>query len=88
MEKLKRDIVIRFNAYEAGCLLGLLMREKPKWATKIISQLLAIKKDIEKACGVTKELLPNGKVKVTHDDGIVITRPMFPWEEGTFVNGA
>ena len=74
---------IQVDAFEAGVLMGMIEsaeeRVKPS-LTGVRSQLIAMKRDIEKANGVTKKLLPNGMLEILDVDGNRITRPPYSWE--------
>lgn len=74
---------IKVNAFEAGVLAGMIggAEERIKPAlSRIRSQLIAMKRDIEKADGVMQKLLPNGMLEITDDDGNIIIRPPYSWE--------
>ena len=74
---------ITLNAFEAGILMGMIEgaeeRIKPL-LSGLRSQLIAMKRDIEKADGVMKKLLPNGMLEITDVDGNRIFRPPYSWE--------
>ncbi len=74
---------ISLNAFEAGVLMGMIEgaeeRLKPS-LSKVRSQLIAMKRDIEKADGVVKRLLPNGMLEIKDEDGNRIIRPPYSWE--------
>ena len=74
---------ITVNAFEAGVLMGMIEgaeeRVKPS-LSGVRSQLVAMKRDIEKAEGVVKNLLPNGMLEITDEDGNRIIRPPYSWE--------
>lgn len=74
---------IKVNAFEAGVMMGMIEgaeeRIKPS-LSGVRSQLIAMKKDIEKADGVVKKLLPNGMLEITDEDGNQIIRPLYSWE--------
>lgn len=71
------------NPFEGGFLMGLI-EEQGDPAKKPLSgvwkQLVEIKKQIEKAEGVTKEVLPGGMLKISDRDGYTITREPYSWE--------
>ena len=46
----------------------------------VYKQLVDMKKEIELAEGVTKEVLPGGMLKISDADGNVIIRMPYPWE--------
>lgn len=74
---------ITVNAFESGVLMGMIegAKEHLKPSLKgVQSQLIAIKKDIEKAEGVVKHLLPNGMLEITDNDGNQIIRSPYSWE--------
>lgn len=79
----ERDYTIKLNAFEAGVLMGMIEGAeeliKPS-LSGVRSQLIAMKKDIEKAEGVVKKILPNGMLEIIDDDGNRITRPPYSWE--------
>ncbi len=74
---------IEVNAFEAGVLMGMIEgaedRLKPS-LSGVRSQLIAMKRDVEKAEGVVKNLLPNGMLEITDDDGNRIIRAPYSWE--------
>uniref|UniRef100_A0A6M3X591 Uncharacterized protein n=1 Tax=viral metagenome TaxID=1070528 RepID=A0A6M3X591_9ZZZZ len=74
---------IQVNAFEAGALMGMIEsaedRIKPS-LSGVWGQLIAMKRDIEKADGVTKNLLPNGMLEITDVDGNRIIRAPYSWE--------
>jgi len=75
---MERNFVVRLNALEAGILLAVTYDVSA--LKDVFKQLLDLKEQVDRECGVTKELLPNGLLKVTNEDGQIITRPPFPWE--------
>lgn len=74
---------IRVNPFEAGVLMGMIEdaeeRIKPS-LSGVRKQLVSLKKDIEKADGVVKTLLPSGMLEITDKDGNKIMRPPYSWE--------
>jgi len=74
---------IQVNSFEAGVLMGMIEdaedRIKPS-LSGVRSQLIVMKRDIEKAVGVVKKLLPNGMLEITDEDGNRIIRPPYSWE--------
>lgn len=71
------------NALEAGVLAGMIedSSERVKFLlSRVRSQLIALKRDIEKADGVVKKILPNGLLEITDVDGNRIIRPPYSWE--------
>lgn len=71
------------NAFEAGVLMGVIMQEENRIKASLSgvwNQLVKMKKDIEKADGVVKELLPGGLLKITDRDGTTIIRAPYPYE--------
>lgn len=62
-----------------GMIEGAEERVKPS-LSGVRSQLVAMKRDIEKDVGVTKNLLPNGMLEITDVDGNRIIRPPYSWE--------
>jgi hypothetical protein len=77
---------IKVDALQAGILIGLI-ETSPEPAFKlamegVFSQLIALKRDAEKADGVTKRLLPDGQLEITDKDGTKIIRPPYSWEIG------
>jgi len=74
---------ISVNAFKAGVLMGMIEgaeeRVKPS-LSGVRGQLIVMKKDIEKAEGVVKNLLPNGMLEITDEDGNRIIRPPYSWE--------
>lgn len=74
---------ITVNSFEAGVLLGMIERAEDRIQpslSDIRRQLIAMKRDIEKASGVTKRLLPNGMLELRDEDGNRIIRPPYSWE--------
>ncbi len=74
---------IEVNAFEAGVLMGMIEgaegRLKPS-LTGVRGQLVAMKRDIEKADGVVKTILPNGMLEIKDADGNRIIRAPYSWE--------
>lgn len=71
------------NAFEAGVLMGLMEKEGDRVKRplqKVWSQLVAMKKEIEKSEGVIKEILPTGMLKISDRDGNTIIRAPYSWE--------
>lgn len=77
------NYTLTLNAFEAGVLMGMVEsaeeRIKPS-LSGIRSQLIAMKKEVEKAEGVVKKLLPNGMLEIKDKDGNRIIRPPYSWE--------
>lgn len=74
---------IQVNAFEAGVLMAMIeeVDEHIKPSLRgVRSQLIAMKRNIEKADGVTKKLLPNGMLELIDVDGNRIIRPPYSWE--------
>ncbi|GAI77445.1 unnamed protein product, partial [marine sediment metagenome] len=67
----------------AGVLMGMIEgaeeRVKPS-LSGVRSQLIALKKDIEKTVGVVKKILPNGMLEISDRDGNTIIRAPYSWE--------
>ena len=77
----ERNICIVMNSFESGVLLGILLdHPRTKLIENVQTQLITIKKQIEKEAGVVKKKLPNGKLRITDKDGNVITRDPYSWE--------
>ena len=77
------NYTLTLNAFEAGVLMGMVesAEERIKPALSgIRSQLIVMKKDVEKADGVVKKLLPNGMLEIKDKDGNRIIRPPYSWE--------
>ncbi len=77
------NYTVTVNAFEAGVLMGMIesAEERLKPSLRgLRSQLVAMKRDIEKAEGVVKNLLPNGMLEITDEDGNRIIRPPYSWE--------
>lgn len=71
------------NAFEGGVLMGLLEKEGDRVKnplSDVWKQLVAMKKEIEKVEGVTKEVLPGGILKISDQDGNTIIREPYSWE--------
>ena len=77
------NYTVTVSAFEAGVLMGMIEsaeeRLKPS-LSGVRSQLIAMKRDVEKAEGVVKNLLPNGMLEITDEDGNQIIRPPYSWE--------
>jgi len=77
------NYTVTVNPFEAGVLMGMIEgaeeRVKPS-LSRVRSQLIAMKRDLEKAEGVVKKLLPNGRLEITDEDGNRIIRPPYSWE--------
>ena len=74
---------VTVNAFEAGVLVGIIegAEERLKPSLRgVRSQLIAMKRDIEKADGVVRKLLPNGMMEIIDVDGNQIIRPPYSWE--------
>lgn len=74
---------ITVNAFEAGILMGMIENAEDRLKPSLSgmrSQLIVMKRDIEKADGVVKRLLPNGMLEIKDDDGNRIIRPPYSWE--------
>lgn len=75
--------MLSLNAYEMGLLAGLIMKDPELMLgglKGVFEQLVTIKRQIERECGVTTEFLPNGQLKMIDADGNVIIREPFPYE--------
>lgn len=74
---------VTVNAFEAGVLMGMIEgaeeRIKPS-LSGIRSQLIVMKRDIEKVDGVVRKLLPSGMLEIKDVDGNRIIRPPYSWE--------
>lgn len=74
---------ITLNAFEAGVMMAMIEgseeRIKPS-LSGVRRQLIALKRDVEKASGVVKKLLPNGMLEIKDEDGNLIVRPPYSWE--------
>ena len=74
---------IKVNAFEAGVLMGMIEeaeeRVKPS-LSGVWGQLVAMKRDIEKAEGVVKTILPNGMLEIKDTHGNYIMRAPYSWE--------
>ena len=78
-----KTYTITVNAYEAGGLMGMMEQEGEtvkRQLSNVWQQLVGLKKDIEKAEGVVKKILPNGMLELTDEDGNRIIRPPYSWE--------
>jgi len=83
MEKLS-IYKIEVNAFQAGALLSMLWRQDiiTKRAMKpLIEQLVKLQQEIREKAGVTTIKLPNGTIKMTSQDGVVIVRTPYEWEK-------
>ena len=78
-----KEFTLTANVFELGFLMGLIEEQGEsvkKPLSSIWKQLVEIKKGIEKAEGVTKEVLPGGMLKISDRDGNIITREPYSWE--------
>lgn len=74
---------LKVNVFEMGVLMGVIMQEEDRIKRSldgVWKQLVYYKREVEKADGVVKEMLPGGKIKLTHADGTVIIREPYPYE--------
>lgn len=74
---------LKFDAFEGGVLMGLIEAQDEPVKQKLSGirrQLIELKRSVEEAAGVVKELLPNGILKITDEDGNLIIRPPYSWE--------
>jgi len=74
---------IEVNAFEAGILAGMIESADERLQPSLRGlrgQLIAMKRDIEKAEGVVKTILPNGMLEIKDTDGNRIVRPPYSWE--------
>jgi len=77
-------IAIRLSYFESGVLLALL-EQADQWKPNeplhnLYKQLVSIKKQIEEEIGVKKELLSDGRIRITDNAGNIIIRPPAKWE--------
>ncbi|TET10079.1 hypothetical protein E3J84_04455, partial [Candidatus Aerophobetes bacterium] len=75
--------MLRVNAFEAGLLMGVIMQDEElikHTLANVWKQLVEMKKEIEEAEGVKKEVLPGGMLQITDNDGNIIIRRPYPWE--------
>jgi hypothetical protein len=74
---------IKVSVMEIGALIGAVM-DLPHGSMDMLgnvwNQLMTIREKIDEAAGVTKEMLPNGMIKITNKTGISITREPYPYE--------
>lgn len=77
------NYTLTVNAFEAGVLMGMIEgaeeRLKPS-LSGVRRQLIVMKKDVEKAEGVVKTILPNGMLEIKDTDGNRIIRAPYSWE--------
>lgn len=72
---------ITINAWELGIVMISIMRIGcEEDIPRFWKMMVELKKSIEAESGVVKEFLPDGRVRLTHSDGVVITRQRFPWD--------
>ena len=74
---------LKVNVFEMGVLMGVIMQEEDRIKRSldgVWKQLVDYKREVEKADGVVKEMLPGGKIKLTDADGNVIIREPYPFE--------
>ena len=85
LDENSRDYTIKLNSLELGVLTGVIMQlsERNKQPLKAVwEQLMALKKQIEEECGVRKEIVSGGMLRITDRDGNVIIRAPYPFEIG------
>lgn len=71
---------ITINAWELGVIgAAIVTTDSVEKIPNLWKQLMELRKSIEAADGVTKEFLPNGYVKMTNRDGLIIMRPRQQW---------
>ncbi len=73
---------IRLDYFQTGILFGMIMESDHRNGSlkSVYEQLIEIKKQVEKADGVEKELLPDGLLRITDRAGTTIIRPPQEWE--------
>lgn len=72
---------ININAWEMGIVMVSIMQlGNEENIPRFWKMMIELKKSIEAESGVVKEFLPDGRVRLTHSDGVVITRERFPWD--------
>ena len=72
---------ITINAWELGIVMVSIMRfGNEDTIPRFWKMVVELKKSIEAGDGIVKEFLPDGMVRLTDCDGVVITRPRFPWD--------
>ena len=72
---------ITINAWEMGVvMMSVMLQKNEESIPRLWKLMIELKKSIEAGNGVVKEFLPDGRVKLTDCDGVVITRPRFPWD--------
>ena len=72
---------ITINAWEMGIIMGAVMQTGcEEKIPRLWKLMIELKKSIEAGDGVVKKFLPDGMIRLTDCDGVVITRPRFPWE--------
>ena len=79
----ERNIILKLNSFEAGALMGLILRldeKKGQALSEVKKQLVEIKREFEKDAGVRKEVLPGGLLQITDRSGTVIIRQPYPFE--------
>ncbi len=77
------NYTVTVNAFEAGVLMGMIesAEERLKPSLRgLRGQLIAMKRDLEKAEGVVKTILPNGMLEIKDVDGNRIIRAPYSWE--------
>lgn len=78
-----KEYALTANVFELGFLMGLIEEQgdpAKRPLSSVWKQLVEIKKEIEKAEGVTKEVLPGGMLKISDRDGNTIIRGPYSWE--------
>ncbi|MBA7662888.1 hypothetical protein ES703_70921 [subsurface metagenome] len=74
---------IEVSAFEAGVLMGMIESADERLQPSLRGlrgQLIAMKRNMEKAEGVVKTILPNGMLEIKDTDGNRIVRPPYSWE--------
>ena len=79
----RRDYTLKLNSFECGVLQGAIMQlddRKRQALSGVSRQLAQLKRQVEEAAGVQKEVLPGGMMRLTDRDGNVIIRAPYPYE--------
>ena len=76
---------LKINSFQAGFLLSHLWydldAQQKRAMNSVLRQLIDLQKQIRDAAGVTTEKLPDGTLKMTSADGVVLVRPPYEWEK-------
>ncbi len=81
----ERHYILKLNAFESGALLSMLHKPanivQKLGLGEVIKQLIGHQKTMQRNAGVTKEFLPDGRLKMSDRYGNTVIREPFEWEK-------